>query len=51
VEIQAGADNAGTSNGLGALLLAKIPLEKVPGLLRRWAAEVKQTTGITVSAP
>jgi len=47
VRIQAGADNAGTGSGLGALLLAKIPLQQVNGISRKLDAELKQNIGVT----
>jgi hypothetical protein len=41
--IRAGADNASTGSGLGALLLAMGPLKEVPALLNKLSAELKRT--------
>jgi hypothetical protein len=43
--VRAGADNASTGTGLGALLLAMGPLKPVKGILRKLTAELKQTVG------
>lgn len=43
-DIRAGGDNASTSSGLGAVLLAMAPLKKAPALERKLAAELKTTT-------
>jgi hypothetical protein len=44
--VRAGADNASTGTGLGALLLAMEPLKPVKGILRKLTAELKQTVGV-----
>jgi hypothetical protein len=41
--IRAAGDNAGTGNGLGAILLAMAPLKQAPALERKLGAELKQT--------
>jgi rhamnogalacturonyl hydrolase YesR len=41
--LQAAADNASTSSGLGALLLAMGPLQKVKAAEKKLSAEMKQT--------
>jgi hypothetical protein len=42
--IKAAGDNAGTSSGLSALLLADVPLKDVSGLETKLDAELKKTT-------
>jgi hypothetical protein len=43
IELQAAADNASTGSGLGALLLAMGPLQKVKAAEKKLSAELKQT--------
>jgi hypothetical protein len=45
VRLRAGADNASTGSGFGALLLAMGPLKPVPGIMRKLDAELKQNIG------
>jgi hypothetical protein len=45
VRLRAGADNASTGTGFGALLLAMGPLKPVPGIMRKLTAELKQNVG------
>jgi hypothetical protein len=45
--IRAAADNAGTGSGLGALMLAIVPLKQVPPLVTKLHTEVKQNAGGT----
>jgi hypothetical protein len=45
--VRSAGDNAGSSQGLGGLLLAMVPLKQVPGLLNNLSAELKQTTGVS----
>ena len=47
-EIKAAGDNAGTSSGLGALLLAAGPLKQVAGIQGKLSAELERTTGAAV---
>jgi hypothetical protein len=42
--IRAAGDNAGSASGLSALILAEAPLQAVPGLQSKLAAELKRTT-------
>lgn len=42
--IRAGGDNASTSTGLSAVILAEAPLKKVPSLENKLTAELKTTT-------
>jgi hypothetical protein len=43
--LRAAGDNASTSSGLSALILAEAPLQKVPAVESSLAAEVKQNAG------
>lgn len=43
-DIRASGDNASTSSGLGAVLLAMAPLKKAPALEKKLGAELKTTT-------
>ena len=43
-EVKAGGDNAGSTSGLGGMLLALEPLKKVPPLETKLSAELKRTT-------
>jgi hypothetical protein len=43
-DIRAGGDNASTSSGLAAVILAMAPLKEVPPLERKLTAELKKTT-------
>lgn len=43
--IKAAGDNAGTSRGLSALLLAEAPLKSIPGLEKKLSAELDKTVG------
>ena len=43
--VRAASDNARTARGLGAILLALVPLKGEPGIERKLAAELKRTTG------
>jgi hypothetical protein len=48
--VKAAGDNAGTSNGLGALILAEAPLKDVPALETKLQAELATTIpGVKVS--
>ena len=43
--LRAAGDNASTSSGLGALILAEAPLQKVTAVETKLAAEVKKDAG------
>jgi hypothetical protein len=43
--IRSAADNAGTGSGLGALMLAMVPLKQIPALERKLSAELKRAVG------
>jgi hypothetical protein len=45
--IRSAADNAQTGSGLGALLLALVPLKQIPPLEIKLGAELKQTAGVS----
>lgn len=47
--MKAAGDNAGTSPGLGGLLLADVPLKKVPGIQSKLTAELARTAGLKPS--
>lgn len=44
--ITAAGDNAKTAGGLGGLILAKAPLQKVPVIERKLKSELDQTVGV-----
>jgi hypothetical protein len=43
--IRAAADDAGTGKGLGAVILALVPLRQIPPLQSKLSAELQQTVG------
>jgi hypothetical protein len=43
--LEAAGDNANSSSGLGALILAMAPLKSVPGIEQKISAEVKKNAG------
>jgi hypothetical protein len=45
--LRSAADNAGSAQGLSAVLLAILPLREVPALESKLSAELKQTTGVS----
>lgn len=44
--IRSAADNAGSGSGLGALMLAIVPLKEVPALESKLGAELRQTVHV-----
>jgi hypothetical protein len=49
--MKAAGDNAGTASGLGALLLAAVPLKQVPGIQDKLNAELAKTVGVKAPLP
>jgi hypothetical protein len=45
-ELKAAGDNAGTTSGLGALLLAAAPLKQLPATQAKLSAELARTAGV-----
>jgi hypothetical protein len=45
--IRAAADNAGSGSGLGALMLAMVPLKQIPGLESKLGTELHHTLGVS----
>jgi hypothetical protein len=49
--VKAAGDNAGSASGLGALLLAAVPLKQVPAIQSKLNAELEKTVGVKAPLP
>lgn len=49
--MKAAGDNAGSASGLGALLLAVVPLKQVPAIQSKLNAELEKTVGVKAALP